>query len=151
MNTAVVSATYNWYPTTGVLNATSSTTSITPEESGWYYLLAVSADDCAETDSVYFNFIEDAQPFGGLSPNGDGINDYWYIENIDNFPNNIVQIFNRWGTQVYIQIGYKNGVEGKCWDGRVNGKDLPTGTYYYIINLYESKGKPRSGSVTIVR
>ena len=151
VNTAVVSATYNWYPTTGVLNATSSTTSITPEESGWYYLLAVSVDECAETDSVYFNFIEDAQPFGGLSPNGDGINDYWYIENIDNFPNNIVQIFNRWGTQVYIQIGYKNGVEGKCWDGRVNGKDLPTGTYYYIINLYESKGKPRSGSVTIVR
>jgi len=147
----IVSATYNWTPTTGVDNPISQLVTISPNESIWYYLIGESSDGCVETDSVYFNFIKDANPFGGLSPNGDGINDFWYIENINNFPNNVVQIFNRWGTQVYFQEGYNNDVESKRWDGRVNGKDLPTGTYYYIINLHESKGEPQTGPVTIVR
>jgi len=151
LNTTV-SATYNWNPTIGVENPISQITKITPSESMWYYLIGESSDGCVEADSVYFNFIPDVTPSDGFSPNGDGINDFWYIQEIDNFPNNVVQVFNRWGTKVFYQKGYSNLDENKRWDGTIeNGKELPTGTYYYIINLNESQGTPQTGPVTIVR
>jgi gliding motility-associated-like protein len=68
----------------------------------------------------------------GFSPNGDGSNDQFIIENTGNKRIEI-EIFNRWGNIVYKNPNYKND-----WDGRSNtgvkiGSDLPDGTYYYII------------------
>ncbi|ASU34313.1 gliding motility-associated C-terminal domain-containing protein [Mucilaginibacter xinganensis] len=60
-----------------------------------------------------------------FSPNGDGINDCWYIKNIDNYPKADVSVFSRYGQRVFQSIGYS-----KPWDGRFNGAYLPAGTYY---------------------
>jgi hypothetical protein len=43
--------------------------------------------------------------YSGITPNGDGNNDSWKIDNIESFPDNTVQIFNRWGSEVWIGIG----------------------------------------------
>lgn len=75
--------------------------------------------------------------FNGISPNGDGKNDKWHILGIDQYPGNEIHVFNRWGNQVYEQKGYTNA---NAWDGTWNGKDLPDGTYFYIINLGGSNG-----------
>ncbi len=80
----------------------------------------------------------------GFSPNNDGINDYFRINGLQNFPNNNVTIFNRWGTKVFSQQGYKNQ-----WDGTFEDKDLPDGTYFYIFD--DGKGKKYSGWVQINR
>ncbi|MDB5157772.1 MAG: beta-propeller fold lactonase family protein [Mucilaginibacter sp.] len=80
-----------------------------------------------------------------FTPNGDGANDKWYIQNLQYAPKCDVEIFNRYGLLLYHSSGYIN-----AWDGSFNGKPLPSGTYYYLINLNDEK-KPLSGYVCIVR
>ncbi|MBC8769385.1 cadherin domain-containing protein [Arenibacter sp. BSSL-BM3] len=71
-------------------------------------------------------------PAEAVTPNGDGNNDTWIIPGIDNYPNNHVKIFNRWGHEVYSALGY-----GNDWGGiyRQNSKKLPSGSYMYVIQL----------------
>ncbi|MFI5138888.1 MAG: gliding motility-associated C-terminal domain-containing protein [Sphingobacteriales bacterium] len=80
-----------------------------------------------------------------FTPNGDGINDTWDIPSLAAYPGCTVNIFNRYGTLVYNSSGY-----AKAWDGNYDGKPLPVGTYYYLIDLKNGK-KPLSGPVTILR
>jgi gliding motility-associated-like protein len=79
-----------------------------------------------------------------FTPNGDGTNDTWIIENLEMFPNAIVQVFNRWGQEVY--FGYANS---DPWDGTFENTHLPTGSYIYVVDLH-NQSKPKSGTVTIV-
>jgi gliding motility-associated-like protein len=87
----------------------------------------------------------------GISPNGDGPNDTWVIDGIDFFPNNHVEVYNRWGELLYIADGYNNTTV--FWDGTYKGKDLPVGTYYYIIKLNTDLYDPDyfTGPITILR
>ena len=84
--------------------------------------------------------------FNALSPNGDGVNDVFQIDGIEDFPNNTVQIFNRWGNMVFEMAGYKNE-----WNGDW-GRDremLPDGTYFYLFDTGE--GERFSGFLEIRR
>ncbi|MCT4615093.1 MAG: Ig-like domain-containing protein [Marinifilaceae bacterium] len=98
-----------------------------------------SYDDCGD-------YIEIPQ---GFSPNGDGSNDTFVIKGIKDFPGNHIMIFNRWGSKVFETDDYQND-----WDGRTNApgvigsKQLPEGTYYYIVELDKTK-KPIKGYVYI--
>ncbi len=80
-----------------------------------------------------------------FSPNGDGINDNWIIENIEFYDNCDIQVFDRWSRIIFqSKGGYKP------WDGKKQGGELPADTYYYFIDL--KKGlKPLIGSVTLVK
>ncbi|MBK0379895.1 NHL domain-containing protein [Mucilaginibacter segetis] len=80
-----------------------------------------------------------------FTPNGDGVNDYWEIPELSNYPNCDFYIYNRYGKVVYHSIGYT-----KAWDGNYKGKLLTAGTYYYVINL-KNGGTPLSGPLTILR
>ena len=87
-----------------------------------------------------------------FSPNGDG--ETLQINCIENFPNNKLEVYNRWGNIVFEQRGYTN-VNG--WDGTSNGRavinkgeQLPEGTYYYILDLADGS-KPRVGWIYINR
>ncbi|MBT0608351.1 tandem-95 repeat protein [Aequorivita echinoideorum] len=89
--------------------------------------------------------------FNGITPNGDGYNDYFWIQGIHNYPNNNVKIYNRWGVLVYETDGYGRGDDDSentfrgISEGRVTvqqNKELPTGTYYYILTFpAENPGK----------
>jgi len=79
------------------------------------------------------------------TPNGDGVNDFWSIPPLSNYPNCSVKIYTRYGQLVYDTKGY-----GNPWDGTYKGKQLPVSTYYYIIKL-DNKKTPFSGYVTIIR
>jgi len=66
-----------------------------------------------------------------ISPNGDGYNDVWKLTFIQLlYPDATVEIFNNWGQQIFSSQGYL-----EPWDGTYEGKDVPDGNYYYIINL----------------
>ncbi|HEY9196939.1 MAG TPA: gliding motility-associated C-terminal domain-containing protein, partial [Mucilaginibacter sp.] len=80
-----------------------------------------------------------------FTPNGDGSNDYWKINNIESYPAAVVQIFNRNGQKLFESKGYATP-----FNGTYNGKALPVGTYYYIINLNKNCSL-LSGSLTILR
>lgn len=80
-----------------------------------------------------------------FTPNGDGINDRWNIPDLAYFPNCVLNIYTRYGSVIYQSRGYTTG-----WDGLYNGKVLPTGTYYYIIDLGNNSPK-LAGYVAIIK
>ncbi|BFP40075.1 hypothetical protein FGF1_09200 [Flavobacteriaceae bacterium GF1] len=65
-----------------------------------------------------------------FSPNGDGVNDTLILVGHQNFPNNNIQIFDRYGNLVYEEQGYDS-----TWDGTGDNGDLPKGTYFYVLDL----------------
>ena len=83
--------------------------------------------------------------YDAFSPNDDGLNEIWNIPNIELYPDCKVIVFNTWGNKVFGSDGYT-----EPWDGTYNNKDLPAGTYYYIIDLGDGSD-PLSGPVSIVR
>lgn len=78
----------------------------------------------------------------GFSPNGDGKNDFLLIENIELYESNNIVIFNRWGDIVFKKDGYSND---EPWDGvankglRIGNGAVPTGVYFYIIDLGDDR------------
>ncbi|RUA13507.1 MAG: gliding motility-associated C-terminal domain-containing protein [Flavobacteriia bacterium] len=73
-----------------------------------------------------------------LSPNGDGVNDFLMIDNMDESPNNSLRIFNRFGQKVFEKINYTNEFRGDSNTGSlVMSQDigLPEGVYYYLVTL----------------
>jgi gliding motility-associated-like protein len=84
----------------------------------------------------------------GFSPNGDGINDTWVIENIQLYPNNVVRIYNRSGKVVYQMKGYNNIFDG--FSNKINStKKLPVGAYYFTVEFNTPKAKPAKGWIYI--
>ena len=82
--------------------------------------------------------------FTALSPNNDGVNDYFMIEGAETFLKNTLTIYNRWGNQILDAKSYKND-----WGGTWNGQIVPDGTYFYIFN--DGEGKTVSGYIQIQR
>ena len=90
--------------------------------------------------------------YNAVSANGDGANDYFHIECLENYPNNHVRIFNRWGNKVFEQSQYDNTWNGISY-GRATIKqdeELPVGTYFYILELGNDE-KPRTGYLYLSR
>ncbi|WP_159245951.1 Ig-like domain-containing protein [Tenacibaculum maritimum] len=91
--------------------------------------------------------------YNELTPNGDGDNDTFYIDAINKYPNNSLEIYNRWGNLVYSKKGYGNTFEGIS-NGRVNiseGAKLPAGTYFYVLDLGKVGKEPLKGWLYINR
>ena len=83
--------------------------------------------------------------FNAFSPDGDGKNDTWEVKNLDQFPNNDLTVFNRWGDQVFKSQSYSST---KAWDGG----NLNPGTYYYILNVnVDGVQKSYKGFITMVK
>lgn len=86
----------------------------------------------------------DFEIYDGFSPNNDGTNDVFFINGLDNFPNNSLCIFNRWGNRVLLAEPYQNN-----WEGTWEGTDLPDGTYFYVFD--DGEGNITTGYVQIHR
>lgn len=82
-----------------------------------------------------------------FSPNNDGINDEFIVPclSTDKYPKNEVSIFNQWGDEVFRQTKYQND-----WQGTYKGEDLPTGTYFWVIDLGDGS-TPTSGFLILER
>ena len=79
---------------------------------------------------------------GGLSPNGDLVNDNWLPIGFENYPEATVKVFDRWGQEVFYATS-----KMAPWDGTLGGNALPTADYYYIIDLGD--GQQYNGVVTL--
>lgn len=103
---------------------------VTHEVTGYGIFTLAIADKVIKNDDLIV--------YNAISPNGDGLNDTFVIKGIEKYPDNTVEIFNRWGVKVYEAKGYNesNVMFAGYSDGRgtVNrGEKLPTGTYFYIL------------------
>lgn len=137
---------YAWTPVTYLSDpSAASAIVIKPEADITYTLTVTSEDGCTTSDDVFVKLLKTPIIPNIFSPNGDGIHDRWEIPNLESYPGCVVQIFNRYGQQVYRIVNYTTP-----WDGKINGKDAPIGTYYYIIDPQNGR-KPMTGYVDIIR
>lgn len=137
---------YNWTPATG-LNSTSVSNPIATPKTTTTYTVEVTNRFGSKTKVAITVIVREdynITPSNLLTPNGDGENDQWTIENLAAYPSNKVLIFDRSGKIVYTKTGYTND-----WNGQFNGVALPEGTYYYVIMLNNGAAE-KKGFITII-
>ncbi len=137
--------TYLWNPGTYLSSTIIANPVCQPREDINYLLTVVSSDGCTNQDNIFIKVVKDFIVPNTFTPNGDGINDKWVIENLNLYPNHRLEIFNRNGQKLFESRNY-NGE----WEGSYKGKPLPASTYYYIIDLNGARA-PKKGYVTIIR
>jgi gliding motility-associated-like protein len=108
-----------------------------------YSVLAWTIDNgmCGSTSDTVTFILQDCETLkipDAFSPNGDGTNDVFYIPNLEYYPNNRLQIFNRWGALVYEGAPYKNDWDGRSTHSATIGEELPVSAYYYVLSLGQS-------------
>jgi len=119
--------------------------------SGEYEVEITGANGCVHTTNIFVGLENDndctLKFYSGLTPNGDGFNDLWIIDNIELHPESKVQIFNRWGEVVWSADNYNN--TDVVWDGlNKNGSEMTDATYFYVA---EVSGQTYKGWVEITR
>lgn len=137
--------TYKWSPSAGLDHDDVLNPVVTPAENIQYTLIVTNASGCKVSAAINVTVLKLLQIPNAFTPNGDGINDIWNIKYLNTYPNNTVDIYNRYGEKVYSSVGY-----AVPWDGKFNGSYLPMGAYYYIINPKNGRDIV-SGNVTIIR
>jgi len=143
---------FEWFGTGPFSTTNEALTTLTPAEDQVVSFRGSTPDGCIETDYVYVIILKPIEVYDVFTPNDDGYNDYWEIRNAFQYTNLEVFIFDRWGQQVFYSKPYGTSMhhvfEGKS---QKNGKDLPIGTYYYIIKPNDGEQEPFTGTVTIIR
>ncbi len=128
--TGNVGVTYTWGPSTGLGDPLSPNPVAGPAGTTTYVVVVMDSAGCTASDTMVLDVVPSIWFPDGFTPNGDGTNDTWVIDYIYLFPECEVEVYNRWGEQLFRSVGYNTP-----WDGRYDGKDLPVGTYYYVIKL----------------
>ena len=137
-----------WIPTASLSNPIIFNPVATPTVTTPYVLIVTDTFGCVNADTVVITL---AVPvFNGtvsnfFTPNGDNINDTWYIQNIQNYTDNEVFVYNIYGNEVFTKKGYIND-----WKGTYNGSELPDGTYYYVLR-FDKSTRVYKGSVDIIK
>ncbi|RZK31539.1 MAG: gliding motility-associated C-terminal domain-containing protein, partial [Hymenobacter sp.] len=109
------------------------------------YTLAAGAGHCADQSTVTVTVLRRVRIPNAFTPNADNNDDTWQIAGIEDYPNNHVLVFNRWGQKVFEAAGYGRSTE---WNGTINGEAAPIATYYYVVTL--GNGKSYTGPLTVV-
>ena len=145
LKVSMPNATYTWQD-----GSTDSTYKVT--QTGTYWVIAYFAEyniTTYDTINVTYKDCEDTLIIPNIfTPNGDNVNDYFFIKNSINWDINL-QVFNRWGNEVYKADNYQNS-----WDGKYKGNPVSDGTYFYIIKAKgkdSGREKEYKGSLTILR
>lgn len=140
---------YSWITSDAVGIGAGSTISDTPLETTTYIVTAMQGT-CSDEAEVTVNVRAlVAVPSMFTPSNGDNLNDFWILKNIEDYPEAEIKVYNRWGNIVYNGLGGPNYV-GSPWDGTKGGNELPAAVYYYVIKL-NYKDLTLNGSVTIMR
>lgn len=146
--TATGGVSYVWDNSPGIISGQNSNVlNIRPQQNATYRVTASNAAGCSASAEIAIEVINDYKVNSAniMTPNGDGINDRFVIQNIDSYPGNELKIFDRSGRLIYSKRGYLNE-----WDGKINGRALEEGTYYFLLDFGPGLPKVR-GFITIIR
>ncbi|MEZ0609835.1 gliding motility-associated C-terminal domain-containing protein [Fibrella sp. WM1] len=143
---SVASATVLWSPALYLDDPTSTTPLCSPVDSQTYTVRAEVLGGCTATASVTVVVVDRLYIPSAFSPNGDGQNDVWQLQNAESFPDCDIRVFNRWGELVYQCTGLPN----EPWDGTYRQIPVEAGTYTYLIRTETDRPALR-GSVTVLR
>jgi gliding motility-associated-like protein len=147
--TSQTAVSYTWSP--GIyLNNPNVANPVTSNTFNVLFTVTVQDENfCIASDTIRVNISPEIYFTNAFSPNGDLKNDIWIIDYIEQFPGSTVEIYNRWGEQLFRTENYSS----EPFDGKHKGQNLPVGTYYYIINLKTPNNgiKSFTGPLTIFR
>jgi gliding motility-associated-like protein len=138
--------TYQWTNADGEELSTANEFYFSPTNSDWYNLF-VTDGPCIGYCSVYVAV--GVISVDAISPNGDGYNDDWYIEDLGLY-NSTVQFFNRWGDMLFEYKGIAGSGKDYITNDDFDWESLSIGTYYYIIDL-DNGSEPQTGPLTIIK
>lgn len=127
---------YTW--STGSNN---SSISINPISNSTYTVSFTDINSCrsdTSIDIIVDNNCENTHHYNAITPNSDGINDFLFIENIDNYKNIHVGIYNRWGKELYSDK-YDN--VNFYWPKKEDNYNIVSSTYFYVINYGDGTTK----------
>jgi gliding motility-associated-like protein len=112
-----------------------------------YSVLVTNSYGSSVTLSITVEVMEDYNVTANnlITPNGDGENDVWIVENLDSYPDNKLLILDRSGKIIYSKTNYDNN-----WNGLYNGFMLPEDTYYYVFT-FNSGSIVKKGFVSLVK
>ncbi|MES2761955.1 MAG: gliding motility-associated C-terminal domain-containing protein [Bacteroidota bacterium] len=145
--TTATGNTISWTPNLGLDNPTGSNPTTSTTVTTIYTVSVVDPNGCLNSDTVTVYVYPEIKIPNGFSPNGDGKNDVWQIDFIEQFPECEVEVYNRWGEQLFYSRGY-----AIPFNGQYKGKNLPVGTYYYVIKLnHQNYPEPYTSPLTIFR
>jgi len=134
-----------WSPASLVSDSKAINPTTSPESDTRFLLTATSAFGCIATDETEVKVISGIYIPTSFTPNGDGLNDVWKVENLQSVAGSEVWVFNRGGELVYHEQN-----KPARWDGKLNGKPVPSGVFVYLVKL--QKGVPfLKGFITLVR
>jgi len=139
---------YLWQPDQWLSDTSSQAPMAQPLDDIQYTVTITDQNGCQDVETVDIQVVDDFSLVipNLITPNDDGYNDTWQIENIIFYEGCQVRIFDRWGTEVFSSSDYQND-----WDGTSNdGGELSEGTYYYVIDC-ENGEKIYKGSVSILK
>ncbi|MDB5250891.1 MAG: hypothetical protein JWP27_60 [Flaviaesturariibacter sp.] len=135
-----------WTPQVSIGDAATLRPLVFPAVDTFYVLTVTSDAGCgAAGDTVQIKVYKRVQVPNVFSPNGDGVNDRWEIPALAAYRDASVIVFNRYGQPVFESRHYV-----RPWDGTYNGKLLPFGTYYYVIEIRDRSTRV-TGWVEILR
>ncbi|HEX8514607.1 MAG TPA: gliding motility-associated C-terminal domain-containing protein [Bacteroidia bacterium] len=142
-----------WSPYTGLNSVSVPNPMASPLATTTYLLVGTDVNGCTDKDSVVVTVLVDFEltVSNVMTPNDDGYNDRFIIQNLENYPNTRLTIVNRSGKVVYKSEAYDNN-----WDGRVQsgsesyGNMVADGTYYYFVEM-EGTDKVYKGAITVLR
>lgn len=138
-------ATYKWSPDIDISDVNVRNPVVTGNVNRFYILTVTDERNCPSSDTTLVVVSPEIKINNTFTPNGDGINDLWEITGLVAYRDATVDIFNRYGQKLFHSVGYP-----KAWDGTYNGKPLPAGVYYYIVDT-KVNSQVLSGYVTIIR
>jgi len=138
---------YVWSPEEYIDNPSSYSVTVTPPVTTSFEVSGF-VEQCEYSDNVLVVVGIDVDVPNAFSPNGDSYNDTWKITGLPSYTRSLITLYDRWGQEVFRSIGYPF-----AWDGKMQGKDVPAGTYYYVIDLNEPgvNLEPIVGNVAIIR
>lgn len=138
---------YQWLPQNNYIKYSNTATPDVNPLKTITYTVTGNVGSCLASDTVRVRVLPSDELifYSAFTPNGDGDNDFFYIGNLGKYPDNVLKVYNRYGQVIFTSAQYNND-----WDGAYQGNQVPTGTYFYVLDTGTDKGKYK-GTVTIVR
>ncbi|MBX3253352.1 MAG: PKD domain-containing protein [Chitinophagaceae bacterium] len=149
---------YEWLPPPGLSCSNCRNPVALPEEDQQYILNVATAEGCKSSDSIALTLLCNRQAIyipNAFTPNGDGLNDWFYVKGFGLKTVNYLRVFDRWGKEVFSRRNFTANNAGLGWDGRLPAGAQPAGTstYIYAAEVVCSEGIPitLTGTLMLIR